>query len=719
MKRIMVSFGCIVALGLLISCGTRYTESAYFIDGKLVQPEIGVRSVKVLTVGKWQFKDSNNNGKLDPYEDWRLSPAKRAADLVPRLSTDQQIGLLGEYMWGGFAAGGIAPKTEEAELGTHEIEAIVKEFSRYTIMRWPGENISATAIARKVNKIQALAESEPFGIPVLITTDPIFGAANNMESTALAHQNMAPQIPDWPLVLGLGAINDPAYVKEIGRMHAAQLRALGIRWMLGPQIDFATEPMWSRVYDTFGAIHERVVTLGTAYIQGLQGKEKGVNPFSGIVVTLKHYPGGGANQGGMDSHSAPGKYNVFPGNNLEEHIEIMKKVIQAANPLSIMPNYSIFKDVTYKGKAIEQVSSHYSMVFMQDILRKEIGWDGMVTSDWSAVVLNRDDGTAGQAWGTEGWTNGQRIKRYVECGGHQIGMGSSPAAVWKAGLSEGTLTPKDIAAAAQKVLEVTFASGLFENPYVDESKAAEIVNSFTQQAHEAMMRTFTLLKNNEAILPLDKETVDQNGDGKITVYYDGLNDTAIEDYVTKVPNFAATSDITKADYAIVRVSARHGYYFGFDGGVPLSYKDPIMVYDFEKNGPSLTPSTASSRGFTAQANNEAALKIAQTIEAAIAAKKKNPTLKLILVVSMYRPFIISDYLDYIDVLAADLGMTDQALLDMVFQMRNGVQDKTIQPRGTLPMEIPSSQEAVYKSKEDLPNDSQNPTFPAGFGITSY
>jgi beta-glucosidase-like glycosyl hydrolase len=55
-------------------------------------------------------------------------------------------------------------------------------------------------------------------------------------------------------VLGLAAINDPAYIKEIGKIHAAQLRALTIHWMLGPQIDFATEHMWSRVYNIFGSI---------------------------------------------------------------------------------------------------------------------------------------------------------------------------------------------------------------------------------------------------------------------------------------------------------------------------------------------------------------------------------------------------------------------------------------------------------------------------------
>ena len=71
------------------------------------------------------------------------------------------------------------------------------------------------------------------------------------------------------------------------------------------------------------------------------------------------------------------------------------------------------------------------------------------------------------------------------------------------------------------------------------------------------------------------------------------------------------------------------------------------------------------------------------------------------------------------VLAADFGMTDEALLDMVFQMRDGAQDTSIQPSGTLPMELPSSQAAVYAADEDVPHDTANPLFTIGSGITSY
>lgn len=71
------------------------------------------------------------------------------------------------------------------------------------------------------------------------------------------------------------------------------------------------------------------------------------------------------------------------------------------------------------------------------------------------------------------------------------------------------------------------------------------------------------------------------------------------------------------------------------------------------------------------------------------------------------------------VLAAEFGMTDEALLDMVFQMSDGTQDTSIQPSATLPMEIPSSQAEVYAAFEDVPHDSANPSFAVGAGITSY
>jgi beta-glucosidase len=98
---------------------------------------------------------------------------------------------------------------------------------------------------------------------------------------------------------------------------------------------------------------------------------------------------------------------------------------------------------------------------------------------------------------------------------------------------------------------------------------------------------------------------------------------------------------------------------------------------------------------------------------------KGADTKLIFAVSTNRTWIWTDYIADTSVLAADFGMTDEALLDMIFQMRDGTQDPSIQPSGTLPMELPSSQAEVYAQGEDVPDDTANPLFPVGAGITSY
>jgi hypothetical protein len=118
-------------------------------------------------------------------------------------------------------------------------------------------------------------------------------------------------------------------------------------------------------------------------------------------------------------------------------------------------------------------------------------------------------------------------------------------------------------------------------------------------------------------------------------------------------------------------------------------------------------------------NNAAALRSAQKLHDLIAVRDTNADLKIIVVVSMYRPFIIEPWLDDIDVFAAEFGMTDAALLDMVFQMTDGAADSSLQPTGTLPMELPSSQWAVYDALEDLPHDSLNPSFNIRAGSTAY
>jgi beta-glucosidase len=212
-------------------------------------------------------------------------------------------------------------------------------------------------------------------------------------------------------------------------------------------------------------------------------------------------------------------------------------------------------------------------------------------------------------------------------------------------------------------------------------------------------------------------SADQNGVAGIQVFFDGHDDGAIIPYADAA-GFDVVGDIAEADYAILRASAREGIYFGIDGGIPLTYRDPIKVYDQDTNMPSDVDSIASPPfGAGAEANNDTANMIADTIEAHIAAKGADT--KLIFAVSTIRPWIWSDYMADTSVLVAEFGMTDEALLDMVFQMSDLSQDTSIQPTGTLPMELPSSQDAVYAADEDVPHDTASPLFEVGAGTLSY
>jgi len=344
----------------------------------------------------------------------------------------------------------------------------------------------------------------------------------------------------------------------------------------------------------------------------------------------------------------------------------------------------------------------------------------MVTSDWGALGATFDGGMSYSsffAWGTETWTNAERVAAYVAAGGHQIGTFAGGSIQFQDAFDAGAITEEEIANAAQKVLEVSFKVGAFENPYVDETQAVSAQEALEDEAHDAMMRAFTLLKNDEDILPLDASSADQNATAGIQVFFDGHDDAAILEYAGAA-GFDVVEDIADADYAVIRVSGREGVYTGLDGGVPLSYRDPVKVYDQDTNMVTDVDSTASGAfGGSAEESNAAGNAVADTIEGHIAAKGADT--KLIFVVSTVRAWIWSDYIDDTDVLAAEFGMTDEALLDMIFQMRNGTQDTSIQPTGTLPLELPSSQDAAYASDEDVPNDSADPLFDVGAGILSY
>ena len=208
--------------------------------------------VKILSIAGNKFKDLNRNGKLDLYEDWRLTPEERAKDLASKLSIDQIAGLMlysrhqalpvpalgfmaGTYQGKNYQEGLVSPWA----LTDQQREFLEKDGLRHILLTAVKDPETA---ARWNNELQDFVEGLGWGIPANNSSDPRHNAVVSAEFNAGA----GGQISMWPDGLAMAATFDPAIVKRFGQVAASEYRSLGITTALSPQIDLGTEPRWYR-----------------------------------------------------------------------------------------------------------------------------------------------------------------------------------------------------------------------------------------------------------------------------------------------------------------------------------------------------------------------------------------------------------------------------------------------------------------------------------------
>ena len=142
---------------------------------------------------------------------------------------------------------------------------------------------------------------------------------------------------------------------------------MGYRWQLGPMADLGTEPRWARVQNVFGENAFHVAKHVQACVEGFQGVGDG-GLANGIAATMKHFPGAGANEDGMDSHSRPGKFNVYPGGAFEYH-QIPFQAAVDVGVAAVMPCYSVFKGQTdYDPEQVAASAARFSVERYRDAM---------------------------------------------------------------------------------------------------------------------------------------------------------------------------------------------------------------------------------------------------------------------------------------------------------------------------------------------------------------
>ena len=632
------------------------------------QPVVNARVVSVLQVNGLLFKDLNKNGKLDVYEDWRRSIDERVNDLVAQMTVEEKAGLM---VGPTLSAGPGGAVNEQAVYGTNPFnpgsvmlnvpattEAINRRHIRQFINR---ENLPPKTMANWLNGVQQIAEGSRLGIPVVFVTNPRnhLGAANVF---GIAEASNA--FSQWPGPLGLAATRDLALIEEFARIAAQEYVSVGIRGAYHPTADVATEPRWNRFRETFGEDAKLTADIITALIRGFQGEKLGA---ASVALTTKHFPGAGPADDGLDAHFPYGKNQVYPGKNLDYHLQPWKAAI-AAGTAMIMPYYAV-----PKGMTSEDVGMAYNKEIITDMLRNKLGYTGVVNSDTGI--------STGMPWGVESLSVRDRYKKAIEAGVDRIGGDATPELIVEL-VKSGALTEARIDESARRIMRVHFGLGLFENPYANPEEAERIVRKkeFQAKADLAQRKSIVLLKNDKDILPLKKG---------LRMYVEGLDAAVAAQY-----GYVSTSNPDDADVCIVRVSATGG------GGRPGGGRG--AGGGGRPGGPG-----ALGGGFAGGGGQPVDLTIpAARLAPVRALMQKKPT---IIVMQFDSPYVIPELASECAALLATFGVTDEALFDVLMGKFN--------PTGKLPFELPASMDAVRAQFEDVPYDSKDPLFKFGAGLS--
>jgi beta-glucosidase len=567
---------------------------------------------------------------------------QRVDDLLDRMTLAEKAGMLFQTM---IVVGSDDLSEPNSAFGAQSARHMITSqlITHFNVIRAADD---ARALAEWHNRLQELAASTRLGIPITLSTDPRNHFTENVGTAA-----MAGAFSQWPEPLGMAAIGSSELVARFADIARQEYLAVGLRLALHPQIDLATEPRWARISGGFGEDADLTSRLVTAYIRGFQGEQLG--PES-VATMTKHFPGGGPQKDGEDPHFAYGREQVYPGNNFEYHLKPFRAAI-AAGAAQIMPYYGMPMGTQY-----EEVAFAFNKGIITDLLRGELGFDGIVCTDWGlitdATILGQP--MPARAWGVEHLDELSRVEMILNAGCDQFGGEARPELVVQL-VEQGRISEERIDISVRRLLREKFILGLFDNPYVDPDHATTTVGKaeFVAAATQAQRRAYTLLTNRDQMLPLAR--------GR-RLYLEGVSIQVAARYGQVV------SDPGDADVALLRLKAPYeprpgGFEAMFHAG---SLEFPVAERDHH---------------------------------AAICAAV--PT---IVDVYLDRPAVLTDLAEKSAALLASYGSSDEAFLDIVFGIA--------QPEGSLPFDLPRSMAAVEASRSDVPFDTADPVFSFGHGL---
>ncbi|MCJ1961964.1 glycoside hydrolase family 3 N-terminal domain-containing protein [Novosphingobium mangrovi (ex Hu et al. 2023)] len=379
----------------------------------------------------------------------------RAKALLAQMTPEEKAGQLVQY----FYLGEASATSSEAMTSAISVEDAVArgEVGSLLLMTDPVE----------INRLQKIAvEKTRLGIPLLFGFDVIHGFRTIM-----------------PVPLAMAASWDPSVAEKGQAVAAAEARAAGVNWTFAPMVDIARDARWGRIVEGAGEDPVLGAAMAAAQVRGFQGEKIGTP--GRILAGPKHFAGYGASLGGRDYDEV----DLSDSELRNVYFPPFKAAIDAGAG-NIMAAYM----------QLNGVPATTSSWLLNEVLRKEWGFDGFVVSDANNVSSLVRQGAAANPE--------EAAVRAIRSGldlSMEMPAKNSPMLSLAQSLKDGTLDAKTLDTAVLRLLEAKVRLGLFEQPYADPAKAKSVAAKAEHRdiARMAAERAAVLLENSKGVLPLD------------------------------------------------------------------------------------------------------------------------------------------------------------------------------------------------------------------------
>lgn len=586
-------------------------------------------------------------------------------------------------------------------------ELIKGWFARHLILR---ANPTPGDLADWLNQLHAVAEECGHFVPVQVVSN----SRNKNGEIVFGMNDAAGVFASWPGTLGIAAAvrgDGIGLIDDFADCIRREWDGVGLKKGYMYMADVITDPRWQRSYGTFGEDPKLVCEIFAHLIPGIQGSKHGVTP-EGVAMTVKHFPGGGARENGFDPHYQMGQWNVYhtEGSLQKYHLPGFQTAVDC-HASSIMPYYAKPSEEksacqTDKNGNVIKMQSYgfaYNKPFIDGLLRKQMGFEGYINSD-TGIVHNMN-------WGVEILDEPERIGYAVNHGGVDLISGLFDNRYGREAYDRGindyyekhpmpegfqkdeiVLTEEALDRAVTRTLKEMFELGMFENPYRDPEKAAEVVADQRDWEHamDVHRKSVVLLKNDKT-LPLCEEKLKEKKFYAECFHKNpqiGVQATGELKKKLTARGILLTEEYEEADYAILMLHPSSGEYFNATPGyLELELCDGKEVPNVDMEG----RPTVETHKETTLSGVGRIKKIADAVHEHGGRTVGNLNITLAWEIGSVEP--------YLDALTAGFDTEQTAILDVIFGH--------FAPVGKLPLTLPRGDEVIAVDMHGVcisPND---------------